>query len=244
MRQIHPVGFQEQFVASGRYVYHVDQNSTGMAESWSIYQLPDQSKIIRVDRDARKTAANTSILLEALENQDDWLERFDIHLYNPNGKNVRQAKASYIFFDQRLHLNRQINDVAGEQSEIELPENALIYPLLHVFTGKVIKQIASRNGQSVPVFLPRIDDLDDPKVLSVIFDDCSAYQDGQDTISLAGRNILVSRYRFIGGLYTKEAAFWLDEHDLLIASEYQLENGHHWRVCLEDYARRPVVKHD
>jgi hypothetical protein len=232
MRQLHPLAFHEQFTASGIYIYEQNGLSAGITEAWTVHQLPDKSHLIRVDRDARPTALGTSVLLEALRDEVGHILRFDLHLYNPNGQSVKQAKASYTIFDDHIQIGRQINDQPRLEEETEIPANTVINPPMYIFTGSAVRQIITLGGSQIPIFLPNITEPDNNQVLSGIIEKRSALLVGAETITHSGEPIPVNRYQFIGGNDNEQSVLWLDETGLLIAYEYQS-----WRITLKNLAR-------
>lgn len=231
MRQIHPVKFHERFGASGQYVYEQDGKPGGIHESWTIHHLPDASRLVRVDHDARKSAFGTSLLLEALV-ASGRIQRFDLQFFNPNGSQVKQARASYQLSEDRVHVSRQINTDWQPLQEILLPPGRVIYPSMCIFTGSVIRQILEQGGREVAVLTPDIAPPDLQGVLAPELDYRSAELVGTETLNQAGNTTSAAHYRFIGSNYNPECSVWLDDHDILIAYQYQS-----WRVYMKQYAR-------
>src|SRR5687767_14762568 len=110
MRHIHPIGFHEKFVASGRYNHYRYGTLAGLVETWSIHELPDHSSLVRVDWDGRNDETfRDSMLLEALYEPGltgEKLNRLEVHAYGAGAAayktqavNVSVIKTSYTFFD-------------------------------------------------------------------------------------------------------------------------------------------------
>jgi hypothetical protein len=208
MRRLHPISFHERFLASGEYVYEQDDKPTGIRESWTIHHLPDGSRLIRVDRDARQSPFGMSLLLEALLNGQR-VQRFDLQLFNANGLQVKQAKASYQVFEDSLQVSRQINDAWQPMQEMPLTPGKMLYPLMRLFTGSVIRQIIAHGGRNIPVITPDIANPDSQGVLAPKLDYRSAEFVAHETLKLSGSTLSASRYRFVGGNYPPTVRFGL-----------------------------------
>lgn len=229
MRQLHRVSTHERFLASGIYTYYHNDKPTGAVEQWSIHQQPDESQLIRVDRDARQPH-NMSLLLEALRGSSGQIERFDVYFMAGSAKPL---KASYIFFDGYVTVGRTLQDGQRRDEQIVLPSNVVIYPLMRVFTGPVIRQAAAQQG-SVPVFLAWISDPADERFLSGMID----YRTANLVEPTSAQT--TQAYQFTGGSYDSNARFWLDEHDMLLRYVYKKSEDNEESAVLTRYARRPV----
>jgi hypothetical protein len=240
MRALHQVRPHETFVASGVYYYFEDEKPSGMVEHWSIYQLPDQSQIVRVDRDGRDSPSKTSLLIETLRSADGKIERCDIRFYYPNSeKKMQEARATYNFTDEHVEIGRILGSHERIDEVVKLPLQTVIYLLAHILTGDVIKRLAARENEKGFVFLPRIADLNDSQLLGGLVEERSAHFLGDETIDINGKVYATHHYQFIGGNYQESSSFWLDDHDVLVRYRYQSSDQHIWTTILKQYARRP-----
>jgi hypothetical protein len=239
MRTLHQVRLHEKFIASGVYQYMKDAQPAGVLEHWSIHQLPDASQIIRVDRDGRQSAFRISLLSETLRAADGHIERSDIRLYYPAAEVMQEARATYNFTAAQVEIGRMPN--AGERFDevMALPPNTVIYPLGRIFTGSVIKQLVAQHDGKAMVFVPNITDLRSERLLVGIVEERSARLLGDETIEFNNKTVATKRYQFIGGSYTQDAMFWVDEQDTLIRYRYPAPDDHTWTVILTQYARKP-----
>jgi hypothetical protein len=224
MRQFHPTAFHEQFVASGTYTYQQNGEPTGITEAWTIHLLPDNSRLIRVDYDGRTADSGRSILLEALCDEAGNIQRFDTRLYDPKSESVKQAKASYIIFTDHVQVGRHVNDQPRLDEESAISPDTVIYPLMHIFTGGVIRRVTALGGSAIPVFQP-----DTNQALSGIIEKRSASFVGTETIILSNEAIPTRRFQF------DQSICWLDETDLLVVYEDQS-----WRITLKNHARSKI----
>lgn len=237
MRALHQVRPHEKFIASGMYQYFEDDRPAGVVEYWSIYQLPDNSEIVRVDRDGRAGKFNTSLLIEVLRNADGHIERCDIRLYYPNTKMMSEARATYNFTDEQVEIGRVFH---GERFDevVNLPAQTVIYPLAHIFIGNVIAQLMKLEGHKGFVFTPNITDLNNPNLLGGIVDERAVRFVRTESISINSKEYGTRHYQFIGGSYRQDASFWVDEYNVLIRYSYRDANDRVWTTLLTQYARK------
>lgn len=134
MRYIHNVNFHETFIASG--AYHL---KNGAIENWTMHRLPDGSHFIRVDIDEREIESGASILVEALQNTESIIERFDVHVfYSKAVDGVMSLRATYTLLEDYVQIGRSFNDQPREYNEVEIAENVYLTPPGSVFIGNSI----------------------------------------------------------------------------------------------------------
>lgn len=236
MRVLHRVRRHESFIASGVYHCLEDDKPSGVVEHWSIHQLPDQSQIIRVDRDGRADVLNHSLLLEALRSADGYIERCDIRMYYAHEKMMREARATYNFIDEHVEIGRNIEAKERIDEIVALPPQTVIYPPVRIFAGSVIARLAARIEGKAPVFLPNTD-VHSSQLLSGSVEERSAHFLGAETIDISGKHYAARHYQF--GSSSQAASLWLDEHEVLIRSVYQNLNNRVETTILTQYARKP-----
>ncbi|MCI0353047.1 MAG: hypothetical protein L0Z53_26810, partial [Acidobacteriales bacterium] len=122
MRQIHPVGFHEKFVASGEYTYYGENGvERAISDNWSIHELPDGSQKVRVDWETRE--GFWVDLIDALlkpEQSGKQIERFEISAYATDWRSAH-IRANFIFFEDHVAVGRTYNDEPRENEELNLP---------------------------------------------------------------------------------------------------------------------------
>lgn len=232
MRQLHPVAFHEQFLASGTYIYEQDGQRDGAVETWTIHRLPDQSQLIRIDFDARQIPLGISILTEVLRDSSGSIQRFDIHFVNPYGATIQRGKATFVVYENHVEIGRQLNDQPRQSHEIAIPANTMIYPLMHIFTGQAIGQLAERGGHNIPVFVPDLTDLDSDHAINGMILIYSASYAGNESINWSGKSTSAKHYRFTVGSLAVQSNVWVDSKTVMLIYEDQT-----LRIRLKDYAR-------
>jgi len=240
MRQIHPIGFQEKFVASGIYKYgYTDdaQKPLKIIEHWSIHQLPDESHLIRSDWDARDEFGE-SRLVEILRNSeanDRRVERFDIYRYlqfaSTFNNYPKVTKASYIFFEDYVQIGRKTDDDRPQQTEIHFTKNVYVNPGVHA-DQRFVLELAEQRTVNVAVFHPNFV-LDSSEALDGVIKDCSASSLGLEILTILERPLTARHYQLKCAEEIR-TDYWFDEYGTLLRYDKGV-----MRALLVQYARRP-----
>jgi hypothetical protein len=239
MQNITSIAADETLVASGVYVYFLNEQPTGVTESWSIHRLPDDSYCTRAERDAR-AAFGTTIRVEAFSQTPlatDDLQRFTVTQYNANHAATSDVRAEYLFANQTAIVTRSVNGQVMPSEELSLPANTVVSPLMRVFLGPVIRQVlAHGNGQPVPVLVPSLEQMLDPEtLLRPLFDFRQAALLGTEDIEVDGRWLPARRFQYLSNHYDAESQFWLDETDLLLRYRFVQSSEQIWDTRLTTY---------
>lgn len=239
MRQIHPVGFKEKFVASGIYTYtDAEANEPlGITENWSIHRLPDDAHIIRADWDARAEQGESRIV-EAFARLDGGLpviERFDVirHLDYADDENhfPKETRATYVFANDHVQISQTLDLKDNHQAELPLPFNFLVDPKVNI-TRSYIVRLAQLNKTEIPVF--RLVRNSRTRRLGGMIEDCQATMLGNDTLTIDGKPQPATHYRLECSESDHNPHCWFDERNILL--RYQQTN---LVVSLSSYARSP-----
>ena len=245
MQTITPIAAEEKLLASGVYVYFLNDQPTGVTEPWSIHRWPDGSYCTRVERDAR-AAFGTIILVEAFSHTPlatDGLQRFVVKQFNANHAATNDVSAAYSFADQMCALAvtvaRSVNGQALPREELSLPENAVVSPLMRVFLGPVIRQVCELGkGQPVPVLIPSLENMLDPDtLLRPQFDYRQAALLGNEDLEIDGRVWPARRFQYLSNHYDAQSQFWLDEADVLLRYRFHQSAEQVWDTRLTAYQR-------
>ncbi|MFN8375997.1 MAG: hypothetical protein U0694_24380 [Anaerolineae bacterium] len=237
MRALHQVRPHERFVASGIYEPLEDQRAVGIKEHWSLYQLPDDSQIIRVDHDARESVSKTSLLLEALRNADGQIERCDLRLYYPEAHTTREVRATYNFVGSSVEVLRVFNGNETADEVVELPDQRVIYPPAWIFSGRVVEALAAREDNTGQVFTSRIAAQDNAQLLSGSIDAQSACFVRDESITVGTKTYAAHCFQ-LASQGKQHELLWLDEHKVLIRYSYQDSEHRNWTINLTQYARK------
>ena len=233
MRMLHPVAAHEQFLASGWYSFTRDGEPLPKRETWSRHEV-NGGFFTRVDMDARD-ADGVSLLLEAAHSSAGELLRFDMRYENAGfDGGVKSLQAAYQFDESRLYVGYALNGGDRQYREQDLPADVVIdLPLLSL-RGESIMDLARRDGEAVPLFVPMFEHVQlFPGVLSQVTSAVAAMND--DEVSLGRRMIKARRYRY----RDKAAAYWIDKHGVIIKRVNAFKQRE-FVVLLRDYARRAL----
>jgi hypothetical protein len=233
------IAADETLVASGNYVYSLNEQPAGVTEPWSIHRLPDGSYCTRAERDAR-AAFGTTIRVEAFSQTPlatDDLQRFTVTQCNANHAATSDVRAEYLFTNQTVIITRSVNGQVMPSEELSLPKNTVVSPLMRVFLGPVIRQVLARGkGQSVPVLVPSLEQMLDPDtLLRPLFDSRQAAVLGAEDVEVDGRLLSARRYQYLSNHYDAESQFWLDENDLLLRYRFVQSSEQVWDTRLTTY---------
>jgi hypothetical protein len=233
MRQIHPVGFHEKFVASGVYRYYEHGNPRDIHEYWTIHELPDGGQLIRVDF--------AELLIEAWVSpiqEGGRVERVDLHFSrNPSGQVKEQGKASFVFESDRVQLGYTMENKARQFEEFSLPSDYVVSVFSSsLFLGLELANLAKAKGDRIPICTCAINYPGIPTeelTFNVHIYYLPPITGEKGSINVVGHAIDASRY--ITGsnppMYN-----WVDEHGILLRAESFNGITH---TELTQYARRP-----
>ncbi len=233
MRYLHPVQAHESYVASGVYLFAKDGRSLGKTESWTIHELGDGSKFVRVDSDAREEEGK-SLLAELLIGGDDEVIRFDLRYENEQfAGGIRTLSATYSLLDKVMQVGYRMNGAVRSYLEREMaPEVLLDIPLL-VMRGRTLRALSECVGNPVSVFVPMFEHAQlFPGVTRIVESPVACL--GSERLALGKREILTQRFRYVD----KAASYWVDEQGIVI-KRINAFKQHEFSVTVSNYARRP-----
>ncbi|MDE2858997.1 MAG: hypothetical protein OXN94_14225 [Chloroflexota bacterium] len=234
MRYLHPVQAHESFVASGDYSFAKDGRRLSKTESWTIHELGDGSKFLRVDSDAREEEGK-SLLAELLIGRDDEIIRFDLRYDNDQFEGgIRTLSATYSLVDRVMRVGYRMNGAARSYLEREIaPEVWLDIPLL-IMRGRTLFTLSECRGKAVSVFVPMFEHAQlFPGVTRVVESPVELL--GCERLVLGKREIATQRFRYVD----KAASYWVDEQGIVI-KRINAFKQHEFTVTVSNYAHRPA----
>lgn len=116
MRQLHPVSFNERFVAGGEYVCYDGDTPTGDVERWTLHEPGAGSRTIRADYDGQ-AGSGINWLFEGLAlglGGAVRIERFDLLLLGAEQK----TEAKLMFGAQGVDVSRRVDGAARQMFRI------------------------------------------------------------------------------------------------------------------------------
>lgn len=233
MQVISAISPDETLHAKGDYHYSLGNNDTKIREPWTIHDDKQGNRITRIERNA--TIFKAQLLTEIHVSQAK-LTRIEIRWKNDNDNIVAEASATYKFSENELNIIRQCDGQTYSASH-KLTNDIVVSPLMRIGIGYVLtKLVKYPNGTSV--LIPNIKEPANPEtLLAAYFENRKAKELSTEPVMAGGINYQARRYQYIGELYTEDANFWLDKHDILLRYTWKQSDGMRWNVELHDYSR-------
>ena len=233
MQLISAIRPDEMLFAKGNYHYSLGSSDTQIREPWTIHVDKQGNRITRIERDAQVFKAQ---LLTEIHVSQDKFTRIEIRWKNGSDNMVADASATYEFSGNELDISRQC-DGQSYSSQHTLTDDIIVSPLMRIGIGYVLtKLVKYPNGTTV--LIPNIKEPSNPDaILSAYFEKRQAKELSTEPVIAGGKNYQAKRYQYVGELYTDDANFWLDKHDILLRYTWKQSDGMRWNVELHDYSR-------
>ncbi|WP_337879435.1 hypothetical protein [Rheinheimera sp.] len=143
--------------------------------------------------------------------------------------------ALYQFCQQTRQLQLLRTDDTGlSNSQLHKPEAFLYFPLLRVFSGQVIQQLALSGPLSTLV-----PDINKPADRTTLLQPTETVRSStliaEEVIEMGGQPYRAQRYRYLSERYQAQddASFWIDNKGLLLKYHWQQNPQQFWQVELE-----------
>lgn len=214
----------------GTYKYFLNNEPTGIVETFKINKLSKGTIRIVSERDASQYG--TKILVEYGQLRNEPAYFFSIRMLNRNNPQVADVFAYYDFKDDKLFFSRQINDKQTGKETIKLPENCIVFPLMRCFQGETILRVAENKSFS-NVLVPSIENPEDSEnLLRPTFDERTAELIEKETIQINKKSIETSVYKYLSKHYSEDSKFWIDENGLLVKYIFHQSEDKVWKTIL------------
>ena len=217
----------------GTYHYWMNGTLSDITETFRIIHNNQSDTVIESERNA--PAFNSRIAAKAFY-KFRHITHFELEWENGNESAVQFANAHYQFTEDKILVNRNIDEQAFLET-LPMPEVCVVLPLLRVFTGRAIRETFELGqGIRAPVLVPNIKDPNDKvQLLALELDMRFATAVSKDAIIIGNKEHETEIYRFTGGSYDETAKFWVDENDILLKYEWQQNPDLFWEVKLVNY---------
>jgi hypothetical protein len=232
MRYLHPVQGHEKFISSGIYKFFKDGQELHKTEEWAIHEHPDGERFIRVDADSRFEDGK-SVLLEALQNKDGDIVRFDVNYSNPKFEGgIKTLRATFNIDSDVMQIGYSINGADREYREMELPKFTLIDIPFLIFRGRTTVALARYGDKSVSMFVPLFDFAQlFPGVIQMTESQVEHVID--EEVSIGKLTFDTKRYRYSD----KAISYWVDQHQVVI-KRVNAHKQHEFVVQISNYAHQ------
>lgn len=214
----------------GTYLYFLNGEPTGITEKFNVETLPDGSTVAISERN---TSIYGTMLYANAEQLGETFKHFEIQITNENNAEVADVHAIYKFSENTLYFTRTRNGKTVNDEIIKLPENCVIFPLMRVFQGQTILQVA-RNQAVTTVLVPDIQNPNDAEnLLCPTFDERTAQNLGKEAIAFyepESISIEANLYQYLSEHYDEQSKFWIDDNGLLVAYRFAQSADKIWEV--------------
>lgn len=213
----------------GTYKYFLNDEPTGIIETFSVQNLPDGKIKTISERDA--SVFGTKIFVETIQSNSVF-EKVKIKMLNQNNSDLANVRATYEFSESSFQFKRQINENKTDKETLELPENFIVFPLIRCFQGETILHVAENKSFS-NVLVPSIENPEDTNtLLKPTFDERTAEFIKKETIQIKEKTINTSVYKYLSKHYSEDSKFWIDENGLLLKYVFHQSENQIWKIEL------------
>lgn len=224
MRQLHPVSFHEQFVASGTYLYSQDDAATGDIEHWTIHEPGEGALTIRADYDGR-AGSGVNWLFEGFYNCiRRRVERFDLSVLGD-----RRTDAKVSVGADGLHVSLRVDGEAVAPITSALPPDAVALPPALVGAYLFASGAASAVQAVVIDFDPATG------IIHGLTQQTLAVEArGAEAIVIDGHTVHTNVLRVVSDT-GREVSIWRDQSDVVL----RWQDAHGRAAILTQYVHRP-----
>lgn len=132
MRYLHPIAPHERFIASGLYRPLENDPDRAVIEIWTIHELPDGERFIRIDY----TAPTFYVLAEVLARADGTVERIDMrHSATQAAQAGTLIRTTLVLYDDYIQASRRVDDGESIYDEFPRSPDTRLCPPFLLFQG-------------------------------------------------------------------------------------------------------------
>lgn len=221
MRYLHAIAPHERFVASGIYRYFHDNHILSTTEEWSIHELPDGERFIRIDHDAKPLM----ILTEALMRSDGSIERVDMQCFA--GRSV--IRTTWVRHDDYIQVGRRFNYDERTYNELPIEKDTLLCPPFLLLEGYCYALFAHHAERLIVTTRLDIEGIGIPFVTY-----CQVKDEGTQLITIGQRDIIGRRLQ----VNEHPEWIWLDDKGIALKWSALEKHGQQFTKYLSNYAHR------
>lgn len=210
-------------VTRGSYRYRLNGEIAPVEESWTLTESTGCVQFV----ESRRTAGDVSLAVTA-ELASGRVQSCDVEWQSAS---VPCVHARFELTGPGVIWRRTVGNSAAEGLvSSESREEVLLYPLMRIFTGPVIRTLARTGGEG-QVLVPDISIADQAELLLPDVSIRKAVCEGEDHLK-EHPGISCQRWLFIGGQYGETARFWLDEQSRMLRYRWLQSESQLWEVDL------------
>lgn len=234
-----PLPASYQLSEQGCYRYLLNGQLQAISEPWVKALSPDGQSLIHSARfiesldTALLVTQQQQLPLPSTQNQSAQAGFYSEIRWRQAGQADISVLYQFCQHERQLQLTR-VDDTGLSNSQFHKPEPFLYFPLLRVFSGPVIRQLALCGP--LPTLVP---DINNPANRALLLHPTeslrSAHLQAEERIELDGQTYQAQRYRYQSERYQPqdEAAFWTDNKGLLLKYDWQQNPEQFWQVELD-----------
>lgn len=228
---------------SGVYTYSRNGAPSEIVETWQLTHLPRGGVQIAAQRRAPALGIQITVEAEAEAGGPGALfgavRRFSAAWQRLGAGTHPVVHAAYVLTEAGYRVRRTLFGAAPEETHHTVAGSVIFSPLMRVFQGPVIRQVAEMGGGApVPVVVPWIMDAqDNARLLTPHIDPRAARRLGACTIPVAWSPtpLPAERYTYQGDRYDETAEFDLDAEAVLLRYSFRESAVLTWEVRLSTY---------
>lgn len=211
----------------GTYEYFLNNEPTGVVETFKIEFLPDGRRLTTSVRDAQPF--QTKISVETTETNNEFQNCRIVYR-----KADAEISADYEFSDGRFNIRRESNGRILQDEFFDLPENFVFFPLMRVFQGRTILKIAAIQDWTA-VLVPDIQPATVfENLLQPTFDSRKAEKWAMGTVKYQGTLTDALVFSYLSKHYDDDSEFWIiRKNGLLFSYEFRQSDEQFWEVRLK-----------
>jgi hypothetical protein len=201
----------------GVYNYFLNDEPTGITETFEIKLLPDGTKFTKSIRDAKPY--NTIITVKVMENENQFRR---VEIRHESSSSVH---AIYSFQDDKTLFVHEIFSETTTLETLELPNNYVFFPLMRCFQGQTILQVAE-NADITTVIVPDIQpNTERQNLLKPTFD--------KRTAKLISTKDNLRLFNYLSIHYDEHSEFHINENGLLVYYKFVQNGQQTWEIRSE-----------
>ena len=207
---------------SGTYTYLHNGEPSGVTES---FEVTDGGRQVRSERrapDGVRLAAEARL-------SDDTNGQCRLSI---EGGALPAVQVLYMLTAGRLRV-RHMADGRFVDAEFDPGGDAVISPLLRVFQGQSIAATIAAGGEA-RVVVPALDPADPDSLLTATVQTRRAGRRGVEAPDPSAEHPGLRHCSYVGGNYTEDADFWLDERDRLVRYRFPQSSDELWEIELTE----------
>jgi hypothetical protein len=214
----------------GCYQYLCNGTATDIEESWALVRTDRHTEIV-----ASRVAPSTGTRLEVRSRQTgNVFTTCELSLHRQHDGANETTSAHYRFNQGELSVAWQQGNQQKQRREPAF--KAIFSPLMRIYTGPVIRQLAERGATDVCV--PWIRDPNQrEQLLLPQFSERQARSLGPVETEVDGQPCTSEVFEYSGGEYQPGTHFRVDNQDVLLRYSWQQDADTCWEVNLRDYQR-------